>query len=68
MAFQEDSLGRREGVDVRYALDAATRQYGFVVAAYDAARPLVIDPLRNGPISRSRLRDVKAITIPSGEP
>ena len=45
VAFQEDSYGKREPVTVRYTLDAGSREYGFALAAYDAARPLIIDPL-----------------------
>ena len=42
VAFQEID-GRRVEVPVRYATTGSTR-YGFSVGAYDATRPLVIDP------------------------
>ena len=45
IAFQDDSDGTRQSVAVRYALDAAGDRYGFLLAGYDTARPLVIDPL-----------------------
>jgi hypothetical protein len=45
IAWQDDAHGRRHAVDVRYALDAVRGTYGFAVGAYDAALPLVIDPL-----------------------
>jgi hypothetical protein len=44
VAFQEVD-GVRRDIQVAYALDAAQHSYGFVVSAYDATRPLVIDPL-----------------------
>ncbi|MEO8137811.1 MAG: hypothetical protein ABI831_28010, partial [Betaproteobacteria bacterium] len=45
IAFQEDDRGVRHPVAVRYALDAQTRNYGFIVDTYDTTRALVIDPL-----------------------
>ena len=45
IAYQEQPRGGRVAVDVRYALDAAGRTYGFTLGAYDTERPLVIDPL-----------------------
>ena len=47
IAFQENALGDREAVGVKYVLDtnAQTSHYGFALASYDTARPLVIDPL-----------------------
>jgi len=45
IAFQEDAHGNKESVAVRYALDADQNTYGFALAAYDANRPLIIDPL-----------------------
>lgn len=45
IAFQNDARGNREPVAVYYALDTITNTYGFAAGAYDARRPLVIDPL-----------------------
>ncbi|MET0623761.1 MAG: SBBP repeat-containing protein [Pyrinomonadaceae bacterium] len=43
-AYQEDGAGRRVEVAARYVLQGKGR-VGFEVGAYDAARPLVIDPV-----------------------
>lgn len=51
IAYQENTLGERESVQVAYALAARdgpgerVSQYGFTLGAYDPSRPLVIDPL-----------------------
>ncbi|MBK8741248.1 MAG: hypothetical protein IPM02_17775 [Betaproteobacteria bacterium] len=45
IAYQEDDAGQRTTVPVRYALGHQALSYGFAVDAYDAGRPLVIDPL-----------------------
>ncbi|MEO7762432.1 MAG: hypothetical protein ABIS68_11050 [Casimicrobiaceae bacterium] len=37
--------GRQAAVHVAYALDPASRRYGFAVGRYDREQPLVIDPL-----------------------
>jgi hypothetical protein len=42
VAFQESAAGRKY-VDVRYRIAADT--YGFELGAYDATRPIVIDPI-----------------------
>ena len=44
VAFQMVA-GQRVAVPVQYALNAAGGGYGFALGAYDAALPLVIDPL-----------------------
>ncbi|MFA5343635.1 MAG: FG-GAP-like repeat-containing protein [Kiritimatiellia bacterium] len=43
VAYQSDADGERQSVRVAYALEGD--QVGFCVGAFDAARPLVIDPL-----------------------
>ena len=43
VAYQMGAAGERQGVSVAYALEGD--QVGFCVGAFDAARPLVIDPL-----------------------
>ncbi|MDP2989510.1 MAG: SBBP repeat-containing protein, partial [Kiritimatiellota bacterium] len=43
VAYQRGADGERQGVSVAYALEGD--QVGFCVGAFDAARPLVIDPL-----------------------
>ena len=44
IAYQEID-GKRVDVEVRYALNASARTYGFEVGAYDKAHDLVIDPV-----------------------
>jgi hypothetical protein len=44
IAFQ-DIDGERKEVAVSYMLDAANKQYGFAIAAYDQNYPITIDPL-----------------------
>ncbi|MDD5679593.1 MAG: SBBP repeat-containing protein, partial [Kiritimatiellae bacterium] len=43
VAYQKNAAGERQGVSVAYALEGD--QVGFCLGAFDAARPLVIDPL-----------------------
>ncbi|MCG2660273.1 MAG: PQQ-binding-like beta-propeller repeat protein [Kiritimatiellae bacterium] len=43
VAYQRNAAGERQSVSVAYALEGD--QVGFCVGAFDAARPLVIDPL-----------------------
>ncbi|MBU0716039.1 MAG: PQQ-binding-like beta-propeller repeat protein, partial [Verrucomicrobia bacterium] len=43
VAYQRGAAGERQSVSVAYALEGD--QVGFCVGAFDAARPLVIDPL-----------------------
>jgi len=45
IAFQESAGGERAPVAVAYALNASEQRYGFTLGAYDASRPLIIDPL-----------------------
>ncbi len=51
IAYQENASGERESVQVAYVLSARdassehANHYGFTLGAYDASRPLVIDPL-----------------------
>ncbi|HEX5759821.1 MAG TPA: SBBP repeat-containing protein [Thermoanaerobaculia bacterium] len=44
LAYQE-TRGEREEIGCRYRLSPDGREVGFELAAYDAARPLVIDPV-----------------------
>ena len=37
--------GRQAAVQVAYAIDPASRRYGFALGRYDSEQPLVIDPL-----------------------
>ncbi|MEO7761009.1 MAG: hypothetical protein ABIS68_03750 [Casimicrobiaceae bacterium] len=57
--------GRQVPVPVAYALDAAQHRYGFTVGAYDAAEPLIIDPLLQATFvgSVSGFDVIKAITV-----
>ncbi len=45
IAYQEDAQGNKAPIAVAYALTADTHTYGFTLTAYDADRPLIIDPL-----------------------
>ncbi len=45
IAFQENATGQHVAVQVRYTLASTSYRYSFAVGAYDADRPLVIDPL-----------------------
>jgi len=64
IAFQIAADGTRRDVAVAYALDAASRTYGFTLGAYDRARPLVIDPLLQSTYSGGGADDTpRAIAI-----